>query len=516
MSSMQMRERSNWYQCLPWEWVIGVCICALFICFAAMSKGTYQDDDIAHFLLAKFAPRHPQLLFNVWGRPVLTTLYVPVAQISLFYARLLSAILATVTAWLTVLLARQRGVPGHKFTVWVLVAFQPQFFLLAFSVLTELVFAWLLLLALLAFAYKRYKLAVAASAFLPLARYESVVVILVIVVWLILIRKARLVPWLFMPLLLWNTYWAVELKHWQHLLFPFNRALEGPGFTYDYGTGSLFHYPQLLPEAIGSIVLVLFLIGFIHRLMQRIELSHLVMVTLFSLYVVGYWQAPGIGMAGYTRHLVTLSPIFGVYAAEGLAVLSGRRKYRHGDIVTLFVLGGAGVLFYVVDQRTAALLCWGGVAASLLVQVLAHCCPDVRTHIGRGVTLVAVLAVVLTTLSVVRPFELTLEQLAVQEAVDWYRATGADQRLTLGAHVWFTYLNGLDPYETQRYRALTPESLEEAPEGAIVVWDSHYAHRLNYGVPLSMLIDSGCYALLQDFGSGGFHLHIFEKKGMCN
>ena len=58
----------------PGRW-LALTLGAFFLLTAALglaSRGVYQDDDLAHFLFARWAGWFPSYLLHVWGRPGLT------------------------------------------------------------------------------------------------------------------------------------------------------------------------------------------------------------------------------------------------------------------------------------------------------------------------------------------------------------------------------------------------------------------------------------------------------------
>ena len=89
-------------------------IAALFlywVLYALKSSELYSDDDVSHFLMARYAPWHPKLFLDIWGRPLFTLLYCPGSQLGLTGARLTSAVIGAVTCWLVYLYAKDSGYP---------------------------------------------------------------------------------------------------------------------------------------------------------------------------------------------------------------------------------------------------------------------------------------------------------------------------------------------------------------------------------------------------------------------
>lgn len=96
-------------------------------------------------------------------------------------------------------------------------------------------------------------------------------------------------------------------------------------------------------------------------------------------------------------------------------------------------------------------------------------------------------------------------------AGQWLAASPYGARFTLGSHIWQQYAAGLDPYDPARFRGITPAEVEAAPPGTVIVWDSHYAHRLVWNTPLALLQDPRRFRLLKAWEQPTFQLYIFEK-----
>src|SRR3954471_17546081 len=97
---------------IPATWAIGLIVLSLitlYVSYTLRSSGTYQDDDIGHYLIARWAWKHPALLLDVWGRPAWTLLYAPVAPLGLAAARVYSALLAGLVCAGSALLAKSYG-----------------------------------------------------------------------------------------------------------------------------------------------------------------------------------------------------------------------------------------------------------------------------------------------------------------------------------------------------------------------------------------------------------------------
>lgn len=497
------------------DFFIALVLFLLLFWFGLRSTGTYQDDDMAHFMIAKYASRYPVLLLDIWGRPLFTMLYLPAAQWGLVGARLLSAAIAVATAWLTVLYARRAGLVWVPL-VWVWVVFQPEFFLLSFSILTELLFALFLILAIRFVQQKRLGAATLLFALLPLVRYESAIWLFAWGLYLVYLRRWRLALLTVLPLLLFNGYWAIIRSDPAQLLFPFDRAVRGTsGFDYDYGRGDPLHYLRLLPIAIGLPLVALGALGLGRRLLRGLRLPHVVGLVLFGFYTTGFWLAPGIGMAGYVRHLAGLAPLVAILAAEGIEVLVRAEDVRTSEVVlTTLIAGSLGSVYWMIGQPRVATSCLIALAIFLALWIWSRRSPTVIRPAGVLASLGASVLTIVLLLVNIHPFRLSEEHLTIQTAAESFQSSDLNQHFTLGSNTWFAHFAGIDPFNPSRYGRLTPENLSAAAAGSIIVWDSHYSPRLYSQMPLEQLENSLCYERLDSFNSSDFSIHFFKKVSL--
>jgi len=485
---------------------------ALFISYALRSTGTYQDDDIAHFLIAKWSWQHPQLLLDVWGRPTFTLLYAPIAPFGLLAVRCFSAFLAGIICIGSAFLAKAYRLQWYWLAV-PLTGLQPEFMRQAFSSLTELSFALCLCFTLLFYKKRAWTAMALVAGWLPLARYESIPILALFTLLLLKERRYWQSILTLLPLFAWNSYWAFALHDWTHILFPFDRLFikESVG---DYGTGTPWYYVQRLPIAYGSIIFLLATYGFFRL---PFDLSHLSVILTIAVLSISYSALPSAGVAGYIRHLATISPAISLFALAGLEKIyipiTFKRVWQTFALkvpalfTTLGMLPLAGAAWLTrkilpFDQLIALFI---GLSLFLLNKPLFTL---------RKVALALFPLLLIATLIRIQPFDLTPEQHLVIEAANWYRASAYQDRLILGSHTLFVYTSEIDPYDEAHYRAITPVEIAKAPAGSLIVWDSHYSNRLVWKTPLNLLQNQAQFQLLQSFQKDGIAIYIFLKKAV--
>ena len=114
---------------------------SLTIVLGLLSEGVRHDDELVHFLMARWARWFPAYLLHPWGRPGLTVPLAVVAwigdvDVAWHAARFMSACVTAATAVLAARLAAALDVP-RPWLVGVACAVQPLNTVLACTTLTE-------------------------------------------------------------------------------------------------------------------------------------------------------------------------------------------------------------------------------------------------------------------------------------------------------------------------------------------------------------------------------------------
>jgi hypothetical protein len=150
--------------------VIGVVLIFLF-------PGSPEQDVDYHFLMARTAWADHSYFVDVWGRPLFTALFAPVALLGFFPARFFALAISMAAAWQTYRLAGDLRMSR----AWLVIPFllgQQTFFELYSNLFTEPLFALVLVVALRCHISGRMKSGMLVASLLPLARPEGVFVCL--------------------------------------------------------------------------------------------------------------------------------------------------------------------------------------------------------------------------------------------------------------------------------------------------------------------------------------------------
>lgn len=509
----------------------GLTIAVLAVCLAGtlllglLSDGVHHDDDLTHFLMARWARWFPGYLLHIWGRPGLTVPLSAVAWIgdpeTAWHAcRILSALVTATGAWISARLAMRLGVRRP----WlVIVAFyaQPLNALLAGTTLTENFAGLYLISAVLLLERGRAMLASAVFSLVLVTRHEAVVLL---PLWWVALA-ARSAPtarvWLSAGLALWAVvvhnvaFWLV-FQNWPMAVF-----LTPSGSTEYLARGPLAYLPRAL-EAIPPVIAALALIGGAVCVRRRKRLIP-AMAAVFFLTHCAVVALGVFASGGYARFVVTIAPLIAVLAVVGWEEVWRRWRGGHttrGAWLTMTAVWLVGATALAVESRAgrgvagAALGWWIAVTTlGVLVATLGMAFGRPRRHAlpGRVAVAVLVLTVVIQIGWIVRPMRRRSDQAAVADVVAWLRRSGLEQRPIFATHPWMSY--DLDLIENPSVHK-GPRLVAAMPVGTVVVWDSHYSASDYHGLPLRDLRRDDHYRFLRSFegiGPQPIELVVFEK-----
>ncbi|HET6248257.1 MAG TPA: hypothetical protein VFE47_11210 [Tepidisphaeraceae bacterium] len=328
---------------------------------AVRSEGFISGDACIHYFAARYAFAHPGNFVDVWGRPVVTTLYAGPAWIGgregIRVMAMLIAAGCGIVAWR---IARGQGLRFPALAI-IFTLGQPLLFLHSFSEMTELPFALLLGLAFLAWQEKRFWLAAVLVSWTPLARPEGFGIVAMVILGLAVRRNWKQLLVLPIPLLLWDlTGYAMSThRHpwWRWLLD--NWPYSGQSM---YGRGPIWAFIIILPMVISPMVLPAMFLGIWRSLgaLRRLAPAHreddfdfdsdlpfdagasaaarsdspsqcavdqqhlklcIVLTAALPVFVliahsVLFWRGK-MASAGEARYLIVVAPFWGVLSARG-------------------------------------------------------------------------------------------------------------------------------------------------------------------------------------------------------
>ena len=347
--------------------VIGVLLIFLF-------PGSPEQDVDYHFLMARTAWVDHFYFVDVWGRPLFTTLFAPVAALGFVPARFFALAISVAVAWQTYRLASDLYM-SRTWLVIPLLLGQQTFFELYSSLFTEPLFALVLVIALRCHISGRVKLGMLVASLLPLARPEGVFLCLFWGSWVafdvwrlefgvrcladgerrdgrervepskgqpspcrlelqeatsdwpstarILHRLGSIVI-LASGVVLW---WLAALLLTGDSLFILHNW-PATWHTDMYGHGTFLSYAQRSQEFAGVILIVPFIVGLVRgfRSLSWILITSVFLV-LFLLHSV-FVKYGLFGEAGFPRYMVSVAPAIAVLTLQGWNTIFSVKSLR--------------------------------------------------------------------------------------------------------------------------------------------------------------------------------------------
>lgn len=462
------------------------------VVIALRSEGTYDGGDgVQHYLIARYAFSHPELLFDLWGKPVFTLFASPFAQFGLqgmYFFNIVCGALSSVLAFRIA----QRLELKQAWTLPIFICFSPIFFGVMNSGLAEPLFVCALMFAIALAFDQHYAWAAVVASFLMFIRPEANFVLPVFVVFFLLKKKYLHILFLSAGFVIYSIigYFRFHDILWVINRTPYNDANAG---IYGDEKGELFHYFINYKDIVGLPLAILFISGTVFaaiRLMpgikrvfhseQRmkflVEEYVLLYGCLFSI-IIGHSLLWGLGIfptLGMFRYLSSMIPMFAILCLAGLNML-------------VFFFGRIWFAKFVV----AAV--WAGWLITLPFKQYYY------------------------------PFVLNPEEAVIAEAADWLNANQKYEKIYY-MHPCVATRFDVDPFDTAKVNQMwmidPTQPGSNIASGSIIVWDAHFGPN-ECKLPLDTLKNCPDYELLRTFnpaepftvlGGYPFQVCLFRKK----
>lgn len=414
-------------------------------------------DSYMHHLFGKWAFVHPHLFFDHWGKPMFTIFSAPFAQFGFKGSvtfNILIAIFSGVLVYKSALkLEVSNAWVGILFTV-----FTPIFFLVSFSSLTEIVFAFLVTLSLYFFINKQFSWSVIVMGFVPFARSEGVIFFPLLIIALLALKKYKQIPLLAVGFMVMA---VAGYPIYGDILWPITKNPYHDASAL-YGSGKLLHFVNFSPKLFGWPLISMFGIGVGLGLVRfwKNKVSHISVVWFLLLSVsIGYFAAHSVVWA------------YGMGGSAGL----------------IRVMAGVAPVMALV-----ALLGFDG-----LVKLL----PNIK---GLRLVLVLIMGVVMGVEGTTKP-NLPLKQGQEEVVLEKVAAYIKQKNLTNNYMVYFNpvvaYLLELDHFTKVDSRERVADNAKPAnglPQGTVFIWDAHFGPNEG-GLAKSVLDESPFFEKVKTF-----------------
>jgi hypothetical protein len=305
----------------PWKpFALGYWIISLFIVFYFNGTGK-EADSTMHFLIAKYAPIHPELYLNHWGKPIFTLLSSPFAAFGFVGIKLFNISCAFGASYFSYQIAQKLRLK------WAILAplfyfIFPISFLTTFSGLTEPLCALTVTAAIYLFQHKKLLVSAILISFTPFMRSEGLIFIGVFALFFIAVRNWKAVILLSTGHLLYS---IVGAFYYQDLLWVFTK-IPYAHLSSHYGSGGIFHFAEKLTYLMGIPLLVFFILGAIRILIgwKSMKMESRLILTLFLSFFVAhslFWYLEVFNSMGLKRVFAAVTPFMALISLFGFDLI---------------------------------------------------------------------------------------------------------------------------------------------------------------------------------------------------
>lgn len=499
-------------------WLIIPVTSLIYFAFSYYSTGFYQDDEVGHYVTMRDFWSDPWIIMSNWGKPGWKILLVVPSLFGYKAVLLVNSLIAGLTAYATILLAKEMKMK-NTIIAGLLLAFQPLVLQLAFRSYAEIFTGLLLVLTLLFYFKEKYILSAILVGWAFTVRQESALLCLILAVFFIMNKKY--IPLLFiatLPFILnlfgfihtGDYFWAwTEMKQ----LSDFNLGIDR----------SFFHYFEVFIYIVGPVTFALFLVGIAkqftkdrsHDFFKKefLVYSFFFVVFLFQCYLVIKGTNPGSW-----RYLLQVSPFASLIALIGFNEMLDSKNKK--IVLPVLIASVILTILYFSKEATGLLLTDKAdysrliSIALIVVVVLFNMNVSARSTINALALTVIVVSIGYTFMTE-KPKQESPENKYVAQIAGWYNQTANKDAEVLYNHSLIFFYGDIFGEQKKHFKVLNHKSLNEAPKGTIVIWDSHYSFRPEYknDVQVNSLQDSTKFKPLTQLVSPDkrFGVFIFEK-----
>lgn len=508
------KEYSKYY------WVLIPVLTIIYFSYSYFSNGFYQDDEIAHFINMRDFWSDPWIIMSNWGKPGWKIFMVIPSLFGYNFVLFFNALITSVTAYFTVLLAKELKIK-NSILAGIFFAFQPLVLQLSFRSYAEIFTGLLLVLTLYYFYKNNFIMAALICGLSFTARQESAILCIILAVYFINDKKYLPVAMLglfpFLLNFLGFLHTGDHLWIWSEMknLSEFNLGIER----------SFFHYFEVYIFITGPVVFAFFIIGFLapyfskhvfKDFYKKEILLYLFFFTvlLFQCYLVIKGTNPGSW-----RYLLQISPIASVIAVIGFNEVLGMKgkKYILPSIIAVLFI----VLVFLSREATGLIVTENPeyLKIGTLIFILAGIVFTVllsKKIMYKQFLLFTILITIGFTFYSEKPKQQSPENITINQISDWYNKDISKSKPVLYNHSLILFYGNIFGEDKNRFKILNMKTLDESPNGTIVMWDSHYSYRPEYknDTKLEYLQNNPNYKLLNQFMSQDrrFAAFIFEKQ----
>lgn len=424
-----------------------------------------EADSIHHYLFAKYAFQHPELLLDHWAKPVFTLLAAPFAQFDFIGMKFFNTLCVYFASLLMYQIAKKLNLSFPIFIPIFYFLF-PISFTTTFSGFTEPLFALALTLSIYLFQRKKYFSTAILISFTPFIRSEGLLFIGVFGLFFLYQKSWKAMLYLGLGHLL---YTVVGFFHYQEILWVFTK-IPYAHLGSHYGSGSLFHFAEKLNYLLGIPLLVFFGLGILRTLSVFRSSSNIIqlMSLLFFIFFVAhslFWYLEIFNSMGLKRVFAGVSPIMAFFCLYGFNLILKVNQFTVRKTLIVLCLGVIFIFPFTSNPAAVDLEDLNRTSAQQNAANVAKYIQSYSIDFGRLVYTDPYLCEVLN----VDPFNYREAQLLASK-----KKTIPISELIVIRNYQFQYI---PPSPEEKGKILYPE----LKENDLVIWDNWHAV-IDYGV----------------------------------
>lgn len=443
-----------------------------------------ETDSITHFQLAQYAFKYPAFFLHHWGKPLFTILAAPLSQFGYSGALIFNILCGLASSWFVYLIGRQSGFrfawAGIVFTV-----FTPVYLLIMYTSLTEILFSLVLIASIYLFLSKRFIWSAVLISFLPFARTEGLMFIVLFIPSLLVMKQYKALPFLVLGFVLFSLAgWPV----YHDFLWFFTKMPYSSSGSEMYGSGSFWYYFKKLDTVLNYPLLILGITGLVFL-------------------VINFKKAlkTPTDIKNVTWYLLILPSFFGFILAQSFL-------WWQGMMAVL-----ASTRFMACVLPLSAIIALAGFEW-------------IMQKVSFSKVITAIMAVFIIGIVVYKPF--TYKQLpmktgmnfvVMEKAAAWLKTTRFKDRRAFYSDPMFPFYMGIDPFDADRcfkiyaYDNINPANLLK--DGELLIWDAQFSG-FEGRLPFDSLMKNNKMRLVNLFtpensftilGGEKYKIAVFEK-----
>ncbi|HTA63745.1 MAG TPA: hypothetical protein VK835_14875 [Bacteroidia bacterium] len=479
-----------------------------YVVYSFLAPGFYQHDEIGHYFNMREFWNNPNVILGNSAKTGYKLIYVIPSLLGNKFLVYVNAAFAAMACFLTYKVAERIG-SKFAWLAFFMLALQPYWIQLSFRNYADTFSGFILLLALYFHSEKKYVASSLILSFAGIIRQEFLLLIPIYGIWQALNKR-----WICFLLLgafpLLNNIWGF-MATGEPLYLITSSSKTAAKYADEWPRQGFDHYFKMgitIWGAVQCFFLVMYILLFFAKRAkmfnqtdytkeypQQKETAHSLLfisipvLVYFFIHCLFNWESLKIGAAtgGNLRYMTAISPLVALLCAIVCD------KYKHLNKKTLVYVG---ITIYVIV--VTAFLCYPNNNVRLLNEVnpqtgeepahdyipllftlSAAACLFIiskQKQLTIAFTIIALLFVLFT----VRPFKATPEDTVMETITNSIIAKGfTDKQIPVYTnHILFKYFYDKKKHNVYNKQVYSDSlSLQTAPVGSIVLWESHYGYR---------------------------------------